>query len=142
MKKLMNKIRKANKGFTLVELIIVVAIIAVLTVVLAPQYVKYIEKSKVAADDNTAATMLQEVEVAIVDASASGDDITTGGTITISDSGTVAGGGLDSDITASMTEADGGWQNAKLQQAGETYVITVSVDATSGAVTANGAKSW
>ena len=137
----MKNIRKNNKGFTLVELIIVVAIIAVLTVVLAPQYVKYIEKSKVAADDNTAATMLQEVEVAIVDAAASGASITTGGDITIDENGTSADAALDADITAAMTAADGGWENAKLQQEGETYTITVSIDG-DGNVTANGVKSW
>jgi len=39
-----------NKGFSLVELIIVVAIMAVLVGVLAPQYIKYLDKSKVGAD--------------------------------------------------------------------------------------------
>lgn len=39
-----------NKGFSLVELIIVIAIMAILVVVLAPQYLKYVEKSRVSAD--------------------------------------------------------------------------------------------
>lgn len=39
-----------NKGFSLVELIIVIAIMAILVGVMAPQLIKYIEKSKVAAD--------------------------------------------------------------------------------------------
>ena len=46
MKNLMKKIRKSNKGFTLVELIIVIAIIAVLAAVAAPQYIKYVERSR------------------------------------------------------------------------------------------------
>ena len=46
-----------NLGFTLVELIIVIAIIAVLTAVAAPQYIKYVERSRVSADMDTASTI-------------------------------------------------------------------------------------
>jgi type IV pilus assembly protein PilA len=51
MKKINNSLKKLdNKGFTLVELIIVIAIIAVLAAVLAPQYIKYVEKSRWSTD--------------------------------------------------------------------------------------------
>jgi type IV pilus assembly protein PilA len=67
MKNLMKKIRKSNKGFTLVELIIVIAIIAILTAVAAPQYIKYVDESRWSKDQNNAASLLTAVQVAIVD---------------------------------------------------------------------------
>lgn len=45
---------KNNKGFSLVELIIVIAIMAILVGVMAPQLIKYIEKSNVSADTQLA----------------------------------------------------------------------------------------
>ena len=41
----MNK-KKKNSGFTLVELIIVIAILGVLMAVLIPQYIQYVEKAR------------------------------------------------------------------------------------------------
>ena len=75
----MKKFRKNNKGFTLVELIIVVAIIAVLSAVIAPQYIKYVEKSKIATDMDVAAAVEQAVNVLCADGtiSASADPYVT-----------------------------------------------------------------
>lgn len=48
----MRKTRRGNRGFTLIELIIVIAIIAILSAALAPQVIKYIEKSRISVDKN------------------------------------------------------------------------------------------
>ena len=59
-----------NKAFSLVELIIVVAIMAVLIGVLAPTYLKYVESSKKTADCSTIGSMMDACEVAAIDAAA------------------------------------------------------------------------
>ncbi len=58
---------KKNKGFTLVELIVVIAIIAVLSAVIAPQYMKYVEESRQANDLQVATNLMKAATVAVAD---------------------------------------------------------------------------
>lgn len=58
---------KNNKGFSLVELIIVIAIMAILVGVMAPQLIKYIEKSNVSADMQLLDAVYDAVVYASVD---------------------------------------------------------------------------
>lgn len=68
MLKWLNNKKKDNKGFSLVELIIVVAIMAILVGLLAPQYLKYVEKSRKSADANNLDQMVQAIQVYAADA--------------------------------------------------------------------------
>ena len=70
----MKNIRKSNEGFTLVELIIVIAIVAVLTAVIAPQYIKYVEKSRVTVDMDTASAINSAICVLCADGTITVDD--------------------------------------------------------------------
>lgn len=82
--------KKNNKGFSLVELIIVIAIMAILAGALAPALIKYINKSRRSTDIQNADTLRTSVQTAMsnpdaVDAisgnttSFTSTDITNGG---------------------------------------------------------------
>ncbi len=58
---------KNNKGFSLVELIIVIAIMAILVGVMAPQLIKYIEKTNVSSDTQLASTVQTAITTAVMD---------------------------------------------------------------------------
>lgn len=59
----MRKERMNDKGFSLVELIIVIAIMAILLVVLAPQYLKYVERSRNSTDLQNAAEIVTALQI-------------------------------------------------------------------------------
>ncbi len=65
MKKISNK-----SGFSLVELIIVIAIMAVLVGMLAPQYIKYVEKSRIQKVMTNTETVANAITVVLTDAAA------------------------------------------------------------------------
>ena len=75
----MMKKKKNNKGFSLVELIVVIAIMAVLVGVLAPQFIKYVESSRQSTDLQN----IQQIKTAIEVNVASDDSVTANPTITI-----------------------------------------------------------
>lgn len=64
----MNQINEnENKGFSLVELIVVIAIMAVLTSVLAPSLLGYVEKSRMQKDDSAMGEVTNAIKLALAD---------------------------------------------------------------------------
>lgn len=78
--------KKSNKGFSLVELIVVIAIMAVLVAVLAPQFTKYIDRSRQSNDATTVSGIVTAVQVGIVDSQYKSDS--TNYTIVVNENGT------------------------------------------------------
>lgn len=67
-----------NKGFSLVELIIVVAIMAVLIGVLAPQYLRYVEKTRLQRDNTGISDFANVLKIAATEENVN-TEITTSG---------------------------------------------------------------
>ena len=61
----MKKTKKNNKGFSLVELIVVVLIMAIIAVALAPQVMKWVGNSKVSADVSNYDSLVSNIQTAL-----------------------------------------------------------------------------
>ena len=57
--------KEHNHGFSLVELIVVVAIMAVLVGILAPAYLAYVEKTRIQRDESAAGEIFRAAEIVV-----------------------------------------------------------------------------
>ena len=63
-----DRIKKRNKlGFSLVELIVVIAIMAIMTAVLAPSLLSYVERSRAQKDDSAMSEVVNSIQLALAD---------------------------------------------------------------------------
>ncbi|PAR32982.1 pilin [Vibrio metoecus] len=99
---------KLQKGFTLIELMIVVAIIGVLSAVAIPAYKSYVAKSEAATAAATVRGLLTNIDMYQQEVGSFPTDITkVGGTTTMNAFGSIALASTVSGGTATFTFTDG-----------------------------------
>ena len=125
-----------NKGFSLVELIVVVAIMAVLMVVVAPQLLRYVEKTRVQRDESAAAEVLHVVEIAVADETVN-SKLSATNVIEVKN-GSIAAGATNpapAELVKEVTDSFSGGSISLVSNThkAQTYTITVTVPTGGGA---------
>ena len=115
----MNKMNK--KGFTLIEMLVVIAIIAVLVAIIIPTVSSATTKAKAAADAANLRAMVAEGTVDYL-----GDASETGGMVAFTKNTNAAGGTLAATSAAPACKTNSGWTvsvyySETLQQVVATY---------------------
>ena len=126
----MKNVKKNNKGFSLVELIVVVMIMAIIAAALAPQVMKWVNNSRIATDVSNYDSLVANCQLALTDSDAYKESKAATDakrlTITISSTGTSFIDSNDHDsIDEQLDSLDPSWTTLKPQVSGNTYKIEI-----------------
>lgn len=133
--------KKNNKGFSLVELIIVIAIMAILAGALAPALIKYIAKSRRSTDVSNAQTIATAVTNAL-SVEAAYDAAEAGDYYTLSTTKPVAVTGTGAAFTSEVVSQLGSAAYKPKYDENQPFVFTLSSDKSTFTVTVNGSELY
>ncbi|MCH5267031.1 MAG: type II secretion system protein [Lachnospiraceae bacterium] len=142
MKNYVAKLREnQEKGFSLVELIIVMAIMAILVGVVASQVIPYMEKSRQSKDQQVLSALLTDINSAIAQSGESCGGATTAAKKSIKDLPTVANAKAETELQElrpGFADLDALCDDAEAQLKSKAYKgqgIYLAVDAVNGKIT-------
>lgn len=132
------KKKNQNKGFSLVELIVVVLIMGIIAVALAPQVMKWVSSSKVSADSRVKDNLKSIGQAAVAEYEGEGHSLVDANYI-VTSSGISATAGTDpnSGMIALLTEYAGGDLPEVQNESGKVFQIEIK---DTGAVTVSTAS--
>lgn len=130
--------KRNNKGFSLVELIVVIAVMAVLVGVLAPAYLRYVDKAKLQKDVSAVAEVVEAIKIAAAEEDVSDEIVTkvASGTQTYTTVKIAANGAITT--TGIVTKAGTDIDNDLLDEIKST--VGESINLSSSAMTGTGAE--
>ena len=145
--------KTTKKGFTLIELIVVIAIIGVLAAILVPSMLGYVKKSKVSSANSAANSLLKAVNTALVEVDEESQKAGSFSKITC-DGSAVSGCPTGVDDAAFKLKVDNYMEKAKGKtwaaqcKGGVCIAAAIQVDSTytgtspAGVVTVDNYESW
>ena len=135
-----------NKGFSLVELIVVVAIMAVLVGILAPAYLSYVEKTRRGTDENMAEEVRHTIEISAAELCVY-DQLSNGQTFSFTKTTVIANAcSAANELQAAMTDVYSNkvFELKSKKYSGSTYTVTISkpTGSAAGAAALTVTGSW